>query len=86
MQPYGAMPGVYSGFGCPRCGSPAVHQPSFTWWGGVIGAKLLNHTVCSGCGFGFNAKTGKDNTLGIAIYLRVVLVLVFVLIGLRAAL
>jgi hypothetical protein len=54
---------------CPRCNSPNVHKPSFTWWGGLLGPKLFNHTICRSCGFGFNGKTGKSNSGPIAIYL-----------------
>ncbi|HEX6279376.1 MAG TPA: hypothetical protein VFZ49_05105 [Pyrinomonadaceae bacterium] len=40
----------------------------FTWWGGVIGPKVLTHVKCPGCGHGYNGKTGRDNTTGIVIY------------------
>ncbi len=86
MQGFGgAMPGMWSGFGCPQCGSQYVSQPTFTWWGGMIGPKLFNHTVCNGCGFGYNAKTGKSNSTAIGIYVGVVLIIVFMLMGLRIA-
>lgn len=48
-----------------------MHQPSYTWWGGILGPKLFNHTICNGCGFGYNWKTGKSNTGAIAIYFGV---------------
>ena len=96
QPPYGApmqggwgaptMAGMWAGSGCPRCGSPYTHQPSFTWWGGMIGPKILNHTVCNGCGFGFNGKTGASNSTAIGIYVGVVLLLVFLLMGVRIAL
>lgn len=63
-----AVPG-YGPRTCPRCNGFRLSQPTFTWWGGLIGPKLLNHTVCNDCGFGFNAKTGKDNSTVIGIYL-----------------
>ncbi len=34
---------------CPRCASQDVLTPEFTWWGGAIGPRLLNHRVC--CAF-----------------------------------
>jgi predicted nucleic-acid-binding Zn-ribbon protein len=46
---------------CPKCGSHDTHQPSFTWWGGMLGPKLFNHRVCRACGFGYNAATGQNN-------------------------
>lgn len=62
---------------CPKCQSPNVKRPSFTWWGGALGPKLLSHAVCSACGFGFNWKTGQSNNRGIAIYMGVVLAISF---------
>jgi hypothetical protein len=71
---------------CPRCRSGNVHQPSFTWWGGVLGPKLFKHTVCRQCGFGYNANTGKSNSTVIGIYVGVGLVLgVVVAIAIVAA-
>lgn len=70
-HPYGVMPNPY-GLSCPRCQGVNVHKPTFTWWGGLLGPKLFNHAVCNGCGFGFNAKTGKSNTNNIIIYYAVI--------------
>jgi hypothetical protein len=50
----------------------------FTWWGGVLGPKLLKHVKCQTCGYAFNGKTGKDNTKGIVIYFAVIGALAFV--------
>ena len=47
----------------------------FTWWGGMIGAKLLHHVECLQCRARFNANTGGDNRGAIAIYMIVVGVL-----------
>lgn len=71
QQPYGAMANPY-GLTCPRCQGGNVYKPTFTWWGGLLGPKLFNHAVCRGCGFGYNAKTGKSNTTNIAIYYGVI--------------
>jgi len=79
-------PGAWTGLGCPRCGSAYTQQPTFTWWGGLIGPKLLNHTVCNQCGLGFNARSGKDNTTAIAIYFAVVFSIVIFLVIVRAML
>lgn len=69
--------GTDPGGRCPRCGSDHITAPSFTWWGGVLGPKLLDHRVCQQCRFGFNAKTGRSNTAAIAIYTVVLSVLAF---------
>jgi hypothetical protein len=53
---------------CPACGGGDLRKPTFTWWGGAVGPKLFNHTVCQQCRFGFNAKTGRSNQMAIGIY------------------
>ena len=65
---------------CPQCASDNIHKPSFTWWGGAIGPRLFNHTVCRSCGFGFDGKTGETNRNKIIAYtvvLGVVALVVF---------
>jgi hypothetical protein len=61
---------------CPSCQSTSVRKPGFTWWGGAIGPRMLNHRICNSCGFGYNAKTGKSNTTAIIVY-QVVLFVIF---------
>jgi hypothetical protein len=70
---------------CPKCQvADAVAPVSFTWWGGVLGPKLLNHVKCGRCGTAYNGKTGADNTNGIIIYTIVTLAIAIgVLILLR---
>ena len=67
---------------CPFCNASNAEKVKFTWWGGLLGPKLLKHVKCLGCGKGYNGKTGKDNTTNIVIYSVVValLVLGFVLV------
>lgn len=55
---------------------------SFTWWGGVIGPKVLTHVKCPQCGHAYNGKTGRDNTNGIIIYSVAVGIIAFGLVGL----
>jgi len=74
----GATPG--SGAGqlapCPSCKRYAAKPVGFTWWGGVLGPKLLHHVRCEGCGTEYNGRTGQSNSTGIAIYTIVSLVIV----------
>ncbi len=58
----------------------------FTWWGGILGPKILSHVKCGSCGTQYNGKTGKDNTTAIIIYSVVVflVVMVFVIIAIAA--
>lgn len=73
MTPEGWVP-------CPTCGSTSVSMPSFTWWGGMIGAKMLTHVVCNSCHTGYNGKTGASNTTGIIIYSVVIGVIALVVV------
>jgi hypothetical protein len=52
----------------------------FTWWGGVIGARLVHHVECPRCGARFNGRTGQSNSTAIAIYMIVVGVIAFGLV------
>jgi hypothetical protein len=51
----------------------------------LLGPKLFNHTICRGCGLGFNWKTGKSNATAIGIYVGIGIALGIVLIALRAS-
>jgi len=66
--------------GCPKCGGKSISKVKFTWWGGVLGPRLLNHVKCDSCGFTFNSKTGKSNTAGIIIYSLVLFAIAFALL------
>jgi len=64
---------------CPNCGSPDSRVPSFTWWGGAVGHRILSHVICNHCNKGFNSKTGGSNTTGIVIYSVVVALVLFII-------
>jgi uncharacterized protein (DUF983 family) len=64
---------------CPKCKASNAEKISFTWWGGLLGPKILKHVKCLSCGTKYNGKTGRDNTTGIIIYSLVVGVAVFFL-------
>jgi uncharacterized Zn finger protein len=64
---------------CPKCSQSVARKVSFTWWGGVIGPKLLSHVKCGACGTGYNGKSGKDNTTNVIIYAIAAAVIVFFL-------
>jgi hypothetical protein len=76
-------PGPYAPPGpvCPRCQCPYVSKPGFTWWGGFLGPKIIDHVKCNNCAFAFNPRTGQSITGAIVIYSVVVGVLVLVLFG-----
>lgn len=60
---------------CPQCRNTTAEKLRFTWWGGLLGPKILTHVKCQSCGKKYNGKTGKDNTTNIVIYSVVVAVL-----------
>jgi hypothetical protein len=62
---------------CPKCGTPDPERVKFTWWGGLLGPKLLSHVKCVGCKTAYNGKSGASNTQSIIIYSLVALVIVF---------
>lgn len=64
---------------CPHCGSQAWEPVKFTWWGGLLGPKLLHHTKCSQCRKTFNSKTGKSNTTAVILYQVVIGAICFVI-------
>jgi hypothetical protein len=64
---------------CPKCNG-AAEKLKFTWWGGVLGPKILTHVKCMTCGHRYNGKNGKDNTNGIIIYSVVVGILCLALV------
>lgn len=59
---------------CPACLSTDCRKVTFTWWGGLVGPRLFHHTKCQDCGTTFNGQTGKSNTIPIAIYVAVSIV------------
>lgn len=65
---------------CPQCGGTSSEKLKFTWWGGVLGPKLLTHVKCPACGKKYNGKSGKDNTTNIVIYSVVVGVICLALV------
>ena len=74
VLPYG------SGVPCPRCGYGLSEPVKFTWWGGLLGPKLLSHVRCTNCRYAFNGKTGRSNTTGIVVY-TVVLAVIGLIVG-----
>jgi hypothetical protein len=70
---------------CPNCKSVRARIIPFTWWGGVIGPRMLTHVKCLDCGTAFNGKTGRYNTNAIIIYNLVALAVGILLLVLFAS-
>lgn len=67
---------------CPKCGNTLAGRSDYTWWGGLLGPRLLNHVKCLACGTTYNGRTGKSNTTAIIVYQVVGVVLVLITSGL----
>ncbi len=64
---------------CPNCSATKSKLVGFTWWGGILGPKILTHVKCPSCGTAYNGKTGQSNTTGIVIYTLVAMFIAFLL-------
>jgi transposase-like protein len=73
---------------CPGCKESDAEAVSKTWWGGILGPKMLKHVKCRQCGTTFNGETGNSNTVAIVIYTVVVFAICYVIgyYGVRAIL
>jgi hypothetical protein len=60
---------------CPRCGGGPLVQPSFTWWGGAIGHRVLGLERCDACWQWLVKKTGQPGGTRIAVYFAISLIL-----------
>ena len=56
---------------CPYCSCTDPQEIKFTWWGGLLGPKMLHHVKCMQCGKAYNSKTGRSNARAITIYVIV---------------
>jgi predicted Zn-ribbon and HTH transcriptional regulator len=63
---------------CPKCASDSIAAVKWTWWGGLIGPKILHHHKCASCNFTFNNKTKKSNTTPIIVYFIVISIVFFI--------
>lgn len=65
---------------CPQCGSEASTKVSYTWWGGVLGPRMMNLVKCAQCRCQFNSKTGQSARNAILIYNVVAILLMGVIV------
>jgi len=56
----------------------------YTFWGGLIGPLFINTVRCKECGTSYNGKHGDYNTVRIAIFVAVCMVIGVVLAVLGA--
>ena len=67
---------------CPKCGQANAKKVGYTWWGGALGPRMLNHVKCNNCGAEYNGKTGQSNTTGIIVYSVAIILICFLLFAL----
>ncbi|MCH2020845.1 MAG: hypothetical protein MK207_00085 [Saprospiraceae bacterium] len=67
---------------CYNCNEINYTKYKYTWWGGLLGPKLLDHVRCNSCRKTYNGKTGLSNSRAIVIYWIALLgiVLLFILL------
>ena len=67
---------------CFNCEETSYTKVTYTWWGGLLGPKLLHHVKCNVCGSHYNGKTGKSNGITITAYITffVILLIIFFII------
>lgn len=53
---------------CPSCGSNDAAKVTLTWWGGVVGPRIMNLHKCRDCNCRFNSVTGKPADRAILAY------------------
>jgi len=72
---------------CPQCSSTQTKAIKYTWWGGVLGPKLLNLQKCEACRFQFNRQTGKSTRNAVIVYNVVIIVVtIAIVVAARSAL
>lgn len=73
QEPFGGGPS------CPQCNSANTKEVKYTWWGGIVGPKMMNLQHCNACGFQFNRATRKSTRNAVIAYNLVALVLALVI-------
>src|SRR5947207_9340852 len=69
------------GRACPGCGGGPLAEPSFTWWGGLVGHKILGVERCESCRKWWVKKTGAPGGTRVLIYSVGGIVLGIVVVG-----
>jgi hypothetical protein len=62
---------------CPKCGKTWSSKVTFTWWGGLLGARLFNVVRCNSCHKQYNGRTG-GSLVGVIIAYQAVVVVILV--------
>jgi hypothetical protein len=66
---------------CRGCGGGPLEEPSFTWWGGLVGHKLLGVEQCKRCKKWWVKETGQPGDTRVTIYMVVGILLGVLIAG-----
>ena len=78
MQPAQVMIVSQVSIPCPRCGQIGANIRTWSWWGGLLGPKILKQATCMFCNQDFNHQTGKPITgQTVALYVLVPFAIIF---------
>ncbi len=61
---------------CPSCGGRDAEKVTFSWWGGLLGPRLIKQVRCKRCSNTFRGDSGKPCTGFVVGYLIVTGVIV----------
>ena len=54
---------------CRGCGGGPLEEPGFTWWGGLVGHKILGVEQCKRCNKWWVKSTGQPGDTRVAVYM-----------------
>jgi rubredoxin len=47
---------------CPSCGGRDAEKVTFSWWGGMLGPRMIKQVRCRQCRSTFRGDSGKPDT------------------------
>lgn len=66
---------------CPSCGASGAKRVLWTAWGSFYGPAMFTHVRCPECGYCYNGRTGRSNTLAATIFVSVPLIGILAILG-----
>jgi C4-type Zn-finger protein len=66
---------------CPQCGGEEARRVKWTPWGSFYGPALFTHVRCEECGYKYNGRSGRSNTIPAIIFVTVPLLGILGILG-----